>query len=399
MRHYTRQRMGHGEQDNEPADEGSPDEHPSHGALPDPLDRLWRHPTELPPVGAGFVPRTGGQRSPGRRLRTWMLPIVGGAAGALVTISALAIAGVLDRGTSTTEQSDAAGGLHVIPTVPQNVATTGLSIVAIAARDGRGTRRGSGVCVRHAGRVLTSARVVGNATQVDVLTGDGQQHVGNVVGRDRTTDIVVVDVVDAGDVPAARLADGNPPAGSSVWVLGAARPGATDLWRSSGLLQSTDGIVADDGGPTMSGLRETDANSGSVAAGGALIDQEGTVVGIVLSRVGDNSTTYALPITEAVRIGDDLVDHGFAAHGSAGVSLADTAAGPSIVALSARGPAARAGAHTGDVVLSVDSRRVETRNEVLAIVHAGTPASIVTFELQRGKTQLDIAVKLGATTT
>lgn len=399
MRHYTRQRMGYGEHDNEPADEGSPDEHPSRGALPDPLDRLWRHPTELPPVGAGFVPGSGGPRSPGRRFRSWMLPIAGGAAGALVTISALAIAGVLDRGASTTEQSDTAGGLHAIPTVPQNVATTGLSIVAIAARDGRGTRRGSGVCVRHAGRVLTSARVVGNATQVDVLTGDGQQHVGKVVGRDRMTDLVVVDVADAADVPAARLADGSPPTGSSVWVLGAARPGASDLWRSSGLLQSADGIVADDGGPTISGLLETDANSGSVAAGGALIDQEGTVVGIVLSRVGENSTTYAVPITEAVRIGDDLANQGFVAHGSAGVSLADTVAGPSIVAVSAHGPAAREGARTGDVVLSVDSRPVETRNEVLAIVHAGTPGQIVTFELQRGRTQFDIRVKLGTTTT
>jgi S1-C subfamily serine protease len=246
---------------------------------------------------------------------------------------------------------------------------------------------------------LTSARVVGSATQVDVLTGDGQQHVGNVVGRDRTTDLVVVDVVDAADVPAARLADGSPPTGSSVWVLGAARPGAADLWRSSGLLQSTDGIVADDGGPTMSGLLETDANSGSVAAGGALIDQDGTVVGIVLSRVGENSTTYALPITEAVRIGNDLASNGFAAHGSAGVSLADTVAGPSIVAVAAHGPAARAGARTGDVVLSVGNRQVETRNEVLAIMHAGTPGTFVTFELQRGRSQFDIRVKLGATTT
>ncbi|HYL50437.1 MAG TPA: PDZ domain-containing protein, partial [Acidimicrobiia bacterium] len=174
---------------------------------------------------------------------------------------------------------------------------------------------------------------------------------------------------------------------------------ASDLWRSSGLLQSADGIVADDGGPTISGLLETDANSGSVAAGGALIDQEGTVVGIVLSRVGENSTTYAVPITEAVRIGDDLANQGFVAHGSAGVSLADTVAGPSIVAVSAHGPAARAGARTGDVVLSVDSRPVETRNEVLAIVHAGTPGQIVTFELQRGRTQFDIPVKLGTTAT
>src|ERR1700730_5168547 len=101
MRHYTRQRMGHGEHDDEPLDEGSPEEHAPRGALPDPLDRLWRHPTELPPLAAGFVPAPPAGGAPRRRSRAWMLPIVGGATGALVTVAALAVAGVLDRGAST----------------------------------------------------------------------------------------------------------------------------------------------------------------------------------------------------------------------------------------------------------------------------------------------------------
>jgi serine protease Do len=389
--------MGHGEHDDEPLDEGSPEEHG--GAIPDPLDRLWRHPTELPPLASGFVPAPPARAGSGRRTRTWMLPIVGGATGALVTVAALAIAGVLDRGASTADQAGfLPGGVRVTATAPQSATTAGLSIVAIAARDGRGARRGSGVCVRHAGRILTSARVVGDATMVDVLSGDGQQHRARVVGRDRTTDLVLLEVAGAASVPAARLADTAPAAGSSVWVLGAARPGSSDLWQSSGLLASTDAIVAVDGGPMTSGLLETDASSGNAAAGGALIDRDGAVAGIVLSRVGESGTTYAVPIGEAVAIGEELDARGFAPHGAAGVSLVDTPAGPSIVKMSADGPAARAGARVGDVVMSIDGRPVESPYDVMAIVRAGRPNQTVTFELRRGKGELKVPVQLGATT-
>ncbi len=391
--------MGHGEHDDEPLDEGSPEEHASGGAIPDPLDRLWRHPTELPPLASGFVPAPPARATGGRRSRTWMLPIVGGATGALVTVAALSIAGVLDRGASTADQAGfLTGGVRVTSTAPQSAITAGLSIVAIAARDDRGARRGSGVCVRHAGRILTSARVVGEATMVDVLSGDGQQHRARVVGRDRTTDLVLLEVVGAASVPAARLADTAPAAGSSVWVLGVARPGSSDLWQSSGLLASTNAIVAVEGGPMTSGLLETDASSGNAAAGGALIDRDGAVAGIVLSRVGESGTTYAVPIGEAVAIGEELDAHGFAPHGSAGVSLVDTAAGPSIVRMSADGPAARAGARVGDVVMSIDGRPVEFPYDVMAIVRAGRPNQTVTFELQRGKGELKVPVQLGATT-
>ena len=280
-------------------------------------------------------------------------------------------------------------------TAPPSSLPAGESIVAIAARDGRGTRRGSGVCVRHAGRFLTSARVVGDATTVEVLTADGQQHRARVVGRDRSTDLVLLDVVGTSSVPAAPLADASPRAGSAVRVLGAARPG--ELWQSSGLLASTDAIVAIAGGPMMSGLLETDASSGDAAAGGALIDHDGDVTGIILSRVGASGTTYALPIGQAVAIGEELEERGFAPHGSAGVTLADTAQGPAIVKMSADGPAAHAGARVGDVVMSIDARVVESANDVLAIVRAGEPGRTVTFELRRGKGELKVPVQLGTT--
>ncbi len=333
--------MGHGEHDDEPLDEGADHDDAARGAVPDPLDRLWRHPTELPPLASGFVAGTPAHGSAVRRSRAWMLPIVGGVAGALVTVAALAVAGVFDRGTSTADQAGTfPSGVRVTATAPESALSTGLSIVAIAARDSRGPRRGSGVCVRHAGAVLTSARVVGDATTVDVLTRDGQQHKARVRGRDPVTDLVLLELDDDATIPAARLADAAPAAGSPVWVLGAARPGSSDLWQSSGLLSSNDAIVAVDGGPTMSGLFETDASSGDAAAGGALIDREGAVAGIVLSRVSASGTTYAMPIGRAVAIAQELDEHGVAPHGAAGMSLVDNAFGPMIMRMSPDGPAA-----------------------------------------------------------
>jgi S1-C subfamily serine protease len=391
--------MGHGEHDDEPLDEGRDEDDASRGAPPDPLDRLWVHPTELPPLASGFVPGTSTPGSAVRRPRAWMLPILGGAAGALVTVAALSIAGVFDRSTSPADQQGGlAGGVRVTSTAPSGALTTGLSIVAVVVHDNRETRRGSGVCVRHAGGVLTSARLVGDAKTVDVLTSDGETHPAIVRGRDHTTDLVLLAVDGAATVPAARLADDTPAAGSPVWVLGARPPGSTEPWQSNGLLSSNNAILSVAGGPTMSGLLETDASAGNAAAGGALIDQDGAVAGIVLSRVGTSGTTFAMPIARAVAIAEQLDERGHATHGSAGVELTDKMSGPTITKMLADSPAARAGAKVGDVVMSIDGRPVETINDVAALVRAGEPGRTVTFELRRGKVELKVPVQLAAMT-
>ena len=45
--------------------------------------------------------------------------------------------------------------------------------------------------------------------------------------------------------------------GDTVWIVGAPQPGDTSLWMSSGLVASTDSLVAVTDGPTTSGLLET----------------------------------------------------------------------------------------------------------------------------------------------
>jgi putative serine protease PepD len=387
--------MGPGDHDDEPM-EGPEEEPAARGAPPDPQDRVWVHPTELP----RFVPagRRAG-RAVARRSRSVLAPALAGAAGALVTVGVLALTGALDRGTSSSGQSATALSTPTgnAATVEQLATRLGLSVVGVSARDAKGTRSGSGVCVRHAGEVLTSARLVGNAKTADIRTSDGERHVARVIGRDRISDLVLLSIDSAANVPAAQLADDSPSVGSAVWIMGAAPAAATSSWVSSGMVSSRDAVVAVPSGPTMGGLLETDAVTGSGATGGALVDAEGDVVGIVLGRLDGNGTTYSVPIDYAVEVAEALHANGVYQHGSAGFLATDAARGPTIANVTADGPAARAGVRVGDVVRYVDGRAVESRNDVMAIVRTDKPGRAVTLILERGPGTLKVRLTLVGT--
>jgi putative serine protease PepD len=409
--------MGHGEGHDEPRDEGrnqgrdgdqdrNHDDDREHGGerrasrrrgVPDPMDRTWVHPTEFATITPGLGPADPPKRSRARRSARWLVPVLAGAAGALVTVGILAATGAIegsssDNSAQTATQQSAPGA--DASRLPEAATNAGLSIVAVSVRDDKGTRRGSAVCIRHGGEMLTSAQLVGTATSVDVVTKDGQRHTARVLGRDTTTDLVLLAVDDASEMPAAQLADRAPDPGSHVWVVGAT-PGAQNVWTSSGTVSSNDAIVSNAQGPQTAGLLETDATTGGAATGGALVDDTGTVVGIVLGRIGGSDTTYAVAIDHATDVAKQLHDNGIAQHGAAGFTGSDSKYGPMIATVATDGPAAKAGLKKGDVVMSVGGRAVESMGEVLALVRAADPGDKVIFEVQRGRDEVTADVELG----
>ena len=388
--------MGHAgdSHDDEPSDEHHDEEGQDRprGAPPDPMDRVWRHPTELgavtpsrPPVRARTMP-------------SWALSTIAGAAGALVTVAVLGAAGAFDRSSPSTGNATVASSGTVNSVTAADVASdVGRSVVSVVAHSGQNTRRGSGIVVRHDGDILTSARLLGDAKMVDILTADGSAHPARVLGRDPTTDLAVLS--SEAELPAAQLATSSLRPGSSVWVVGAPASGSSTPWMSSGLLSSADAIVASATGPTTSGLLETDAASNGWSSGGALVDRSGDVAGIVLGPLDNGRTTYAMPIADAVTVANGLRAHGVVAHGSLGVEGIDTAFGPTVAKVVAHSGAARAGIRPNDIVMKIDGRSVESMAEVMAIVRHDTPGKNVVVELRRGNTALRVPVRLAAVTT
>ena len=406
--------MGFGGDDHEEEDASlRPDDDgfdPPRRGLPDPLDRLWLHPSELSHLAPPGAPRPRAM---------WTTTLVAGAAGAILTLTVLGAVGALGRPAAHVSEPPVVSTSSPIATARVIAVAVADSVVAVSARDRNGTRRGSGVCVRRTGEILTSDRLVGAASKVEVTTDGGAVRTAHVVGRDATTDLVLLAVDNgtpsssAGTKPPAttgatttaaiaqpaQFAVHAPRAGDPAWVVGAPSPGDSSPWLSSGLVASTDSVVAMTSGPTTSGLLETAAASSNGSSGGALVDTEGDVTGIVLAPVGDDRMTYAVPIATALAIADDLRTRGYAPHGALGIAGVDGTSGPTVKSIVAGGPAARAGVRVGDVIDAVDGHEVFSMDDVMAIVRHDAPGQRVELELERGTAAVETHATLAAMIT
>ena len=381
-----------------PLDDGDPAR--PRGGPPHPLDRLWMHPSEL----AAFA-------APETRTRTrpmWTATLVAGAAGAILTLGVLGAVGALDRPAEHSATGPVVPTSAPMPTGAALALTAAHSVVAVSVHDARGTRRGSGVCVKRSGEILTSDRLVGKAKQIDVTTANGEMRRARVVGRDTTTDLVLLRVISDGKPTTAMtasfgtqaaLASTAPKAGDSVFVVGAPSPGDSEPWLSTGLVASTDSLVSLDSGPTTSGLLETAAASSTASSGGALVDRTGKVTGIVLAPINGSRMTYAVPISTALTVAEDLRAHGYTSHGALGIDGINAPGGPTVTSMVTDGPADLAGLRVGDVVESVDRRDVYTMSQLMALVRHDHPGQTVEIALRRGSAKLTMVATLTSTVT
>lgn len=321
-----------------------------------------------------------------------VVPVASALAGAGVTLALVTAFGSVDLDRTTTAAADREQPPETATVVVNRLAP---SIVAIAARDSSGFRRGSGVVLRHRGEVLTNARLVGAATSVTVLTVDGERVSAKVLGVDRTADLALVALNRP--MVAADLADSLPGVGQTIYAIGADPSGHATPRVSRGIVSSTDGLVARPRGPALGGLIEVDTLAESASAGGALVDSDGQVLGVLLAPTAGRRGALAIPISFAAEIAERLRRDGVADHGWLALDGFDTPHGPVIVAVEAGGPAAAGGVEAGDVVLSVDGRAVDTMAEVTAVVRRHWPGDVATIRVRRGGKFLELRVRLGAT--
>ncbi len=380
-------------------DFGSNDDFGVDRPVPDPMDRLWRHPSELtgqskvagPPHPASRqrpLPARPSRRS-NRVRRSLTIPAASAFAGAGVTLLLVTAFGSVDFNQAAT--LDATPDEPTASEASQVVTQLAPSIVAITARDDTGLRRGSGIVVRPDGEVLTNARLIGDATTVDVLTIDGTRITAEIVGIDVPADLALVRI--SSPLIAAPVSTSMPGIGQPIYAVAANRSGRATPRVSRGIVSSTDGLVATRNGPAMSGLIEIDTLADAEWAGGALVDEHGETLGILFAPTVESRRTFALPMRYATEIAARLRVDGVADHGRLGFVGVDTKDGPVVWSVDADAAAHRL--RPGDVVLVVDDRRVDTMAEVTAVVRRSWPGDRVALEVRRGDRVLRMHVELG----
>jgi len=320
----------------------------SHRPPPHPLDRVWLHPSEL---GAASSPRTG----------TRSLPLI---ATAVVAGAALATGVLLFSGFLLRDESTRSG-----PSSGDIVATTdtlSASIVLVTGLRSAASASGSGVSLGD-GQIVTSAHLVHDASGVTVTDADGTRHAGRVVGSDDESDLALLEV-DA-SLPAAPLgrADLLP---EDAPVIALAATTGSGHWMYPATLHDRDMMVTTDNGGMFAGLLGTDAPTGASYSGGALVDESGTVVGILVALPGADVSGTAIPIEKAAGVCDQLRRSGTADHGWLGVIGVDATSGVEVRAVIDESPAAQAGLSAGDTIVAVGGDAVDSVAGLAAAVRA-----------------------------
>ncbi|ODT69750.1 MAG: serine protease [Pelagibacterium sp. SCN 63-23] len=233
---------------------------------------------------------------------------------------------------------------------------------------------GSGVIVDQSGVILTNGHVIEGATDVRIALSDGREFAVDVVVEDQQTDLAVLRVREANGMsfPAITFADSDALLVGDL-VLAIGNPFGVGQTVTSGIVSALarTGVEASD----YEFFIQTDAAINPGNSGGALVDMSGQLVGIntaIYSQTGGSvGIGFAIPanmarlVAEAGVTGGEIVRPWFGAKMQAvnsdiAASLGMNAPhGAMITEIAPGGPAERAGFRSGDVIVSVDSQRVD----------------------------------------
>jgi len=163
---------------------------------------------------------------------------------------------------------------------------------------------------------------------------------------------------------------------------------------------------------TFENFIQTDAAINPGNSGGALIDVNGNLEGIntaIYSRSGGSmGIGFAIPVSTAKQVLEDIVKSGRVTRGWIGVEpndlspeLAETFgvkanSGVIITGVLQNGPAAKAGVRPGDVITGVGEKNIGNVQELLTAVAGLRPGNATRFALQRGGDKLELDVTPGS---
>ena len=258
----------------------------------------------------------------------------------------------------------------------------------------RTTGAGSGVVIDTRGHVITNQHVVEGAEQIRVVFPNGRRFRGRVVGGDRDTDVALVQILNAGTLPAAQLGDSKRLV-PGQWAIAIGNPYGYQHTVTVGVVGHTGRAVQVED-RLYSKLIQTDAAINPGNSGGPLVDIHGKVIGInTVVRSDAQGIGFAIPIDVAKGIADELLRSGRIKRPWIGLVAEDltprtarylgrdSAEGCYVEQLNRRGPAAQAGVQPGDVIRSLGGRAVRRKQDVEAVVNGARIGQKLQIVLER----------------
>ena len=310
---------------------------------------------------------------------------------------------VVDQGDSVAAKGSVEEvAAKVLPTVVR---------IDVAGQTGSGS--GSGIILTADGQILTNNHVVEGAGQDGTLRvsfQDGTTVDAEVLGTDPLTDTAVIQAQGvSGLTPATIGKSANLDVGQSVVAIGS--PFGLDSTVTSGIVSALNrpvNVGQDAGGnSTTYPAIQTDAAINPGNSGGPLVDMTGSVVGINSSiRTASSSSQtesgsiglgFAIPIDEVLPIVEQMAAGETPTHARLGIQVTTSTDGTSGALVREVGndsAASDAGLRSGDVITSIDARRISDADSLVATIRSFRPGDEVTVSWVRNGREMEATLTL-----
>jgi serine protease DegQ len=266
---------------------------------------------------------------------------------------------------------------------------------------------GSGVIVSREGYILTNDHVVEGVSDIQVTLHDGRTVIGKTVGTDPDTDLAVVRISAQGLTPVTFGQSDQAKVGDVVLAIG--DPFSVGQTVTMGIVSAVGREIG--AASPFGSFIQTDAAINPGNSGGALVDTAGNLIGIntlIFSRSGGyQGIGFAIPVSLAKRVMEQIIETGTVTRGWFGVDVADITPelaeslglkgtrGAIVGAIERGSPAEKSGLRLGDVIFQINNRPVPDVTTALNAIAEIPPGKTVPVKDVRRGQELTVEVTVG----
>jgi Do/DeqQ family serine protease len=268
---------------------------------------------------------------------------------------------------------------------------------------------GSGVILSADGYIVTNNHVIERAQKIKVILNNKEEYEARLIGADASTDLALLNI-EAKNLPYLTYGSSDD-LKLGEWVLAVGNPFNLTSTVTAGIISAkARNLRINEDQYSIESFIQTDAAVNPGNSGGALVNQQGNLVGIntaIASRTGSYAGySFAVPVSIVEKVVKDLKEFGQVQRALLGVSIADINAalaeekglgkveGVYVAAVVENGAAKEAGIKEGDVILNVAGEPVNSSAELQEKVSRFRPGDDIKIVVKRKDDRKQFTVTL-----
>ncbi len=269
---------------------------------------------------------------------------------------------------------------------------------------------GSGVILSEDGYIVTNNHVIEKAQKIKVILNDKREFEAKLIGADPSTDIALLKI-DTKNLPYLTYGNSND-LRLGEWVLAVGNPFNLTSTVTAGIVSALGrNLQINEDQYSIESFIQTDAAVNSGNSGGALVNQQGNLIGINTAIYSGRSGSYtgysfAVPVTIVKKVIEDIKKYGEVQRALLGVNIVDVNAelakelnldkveGVFVGGVPENGAAREAGIKEKDIIIQVENTPVKNTAELQEKISQYRPGDKVNVIVIRDKEKKQFNVTL-----